>query len=184
MTYLRTPAESPLYAPDLAAMGYLPNYTKVFALAPEVYAAWQQLNKTVKAGMELRRYELVTLAAARRLGSAYCSLAHAKVLRDKFYDQQTLNAIVTDHHHAGLEPVDVAIMDFADLVAADPTRVTHADAEKLRSFGLSEEEIFHIVLAVSIRRFFSGALSAVDATPDPAYDALDPDLRAALPTTA
>jgi uncharacterized peroxidase-related enzyme len=181
MTYLRTPAESPLFAADQAAMGYVPNYTKVFALAPEVYPAWQHLSASVRAGMDLRRYELVTLAAAKRLGSAYCSLAHAKVLLDKFYDEQTLRAIVADHHHAGLDQADVAMMDFADLVASDPTRVTHADAETLRSFGLSEEDIFQIVLAVSVRRFFSGVLSAVGAQPDPTYDALDPDLRAALP---
>ena len=40
------------------------NYERAFAERPEVYAAWQQLNGAIKQGMDLRRYELATLAAA------------------------------------------------------------------------------------------------------------------------
>ena len=42
------------------------NYERAFAERPEVYAAWVQLNSAIKAGMDLRRYELATLAAASR----------------------------------------------------------------------------------------------------------------------
>jgi alkylhydroperoxidase family enzyme len=34
--------------------------------------------------MDLRRYELATLAAARRLRSGYCCLAHGTVLAERF----------------------------------------------------------------------------------------------------
>ena len=37
-----------------------------------------------QGGMDLRRYELATLAAARRLRSSYCVLAHGTVLADQF----------------------------------------------------------------------------------------------------
>ena len=47
----------------------------------EVLEAWQQLNGAIKAGMDLRRYELATLAAAQRLRSSYCCLMHGRVLR-------------------------------------------------------------------------------------------------------
>ena len=48
-----------------------------------MYSAWKQLNGTIKGGMELRRYELATVAAARELRSSYCTLAHGSVLMDK-----------------------------------------------------------------------------------------------------
>src|SRR5262245_38359246 len=60
------------------------NYERPFRDRPEVYEAWAQLNKSIKHGMDLRRYELVTLAAARRLRSSYCCLAHGKALMEKF----------------------------------------------------------------------------------------------------
>ena len=40
------------------------NFERAFAARPEVYAAWAELNGAIKAGMDLRRYELATLAAA------------------------------------------------------------------------------------------------------------------------
>jgi AhpD family alkylhydroperoxidase len=131
------------------------NYVRVFALLPEAYAGWGQLATSIKHSMDERRYELATVAAARQVGSAYCTLAHEKVLRDRFADQ------------AELDPVDVSIMDFAGQVAADPNRVTEADLQVLREHGLSDVEILQIVLAACARRFFSGVLSAVGATPDP-----------------
>jgi AhpD family alkylhydroperoxidase len=57
------------------------NYTRVFALRPEVLAGWAQLNGAIKHGLDLRRYELATLAAARALRSTYCAMAHGRVLR-------------------------------------------------------------------------------------------------------
>jgi len=60
------------------------NYECAFAERPEVYAAWVQLNGAIKAGMDPRRYELATLAAARRLRSSYCCLAHGTVLQERF----------------------------------------------------------------------------------------------------
>ena len=60
------------------------NYEVAFAERPEVYDAWMQLNGSIKESMDLRRYELATLAAARRLRSSYCCLAHGTVLAERF----------------------------------------------------------------------------------------------------
>jgi alkylhydroperoxidase/carboxymuconolactone decarboxylase family protein YurZ len=45
---------------------------------------WRQLNGAIMANMDLRRYELATVAAASRLRSSYCTLAHGSILLDKF----------------------------------------------------------------------------------------------------
>ncbi|MET7402154.1 peroxidase [Dactylosporangium sp. NPDC005572] len=169
MSYLETPDESPLYQAELDRSGYVPNYTRVFALRPEVYEAWAGLNRSVKRGMDLRRYELATLAAARRLRSSYCALAHGSVLLEQFFDAATLRQIALDHHDAGLDPVDVAVMDFAEKVAGDPTAITAADVDTLRRHGLTEPEILDVALAAAARCFFSTVLDAVGTEPDAAY---------------
>ena len=46
----------------------------LFALHPEAYEGWRHLIKEVSRPMDPRRYELVTLAAANRLRSSYCSI--------------------------------------------------------------------------------------------------------------
>jgi uncharacterized peroxidase-related enzyme len=169
-----------IYATDREVFGYLPNLTRAFSARPDVYKAWRQLNGAIKAEMDLRRYELATLAAARRLRSSYCSLAHGKVLVDKFVDADELRAIFDDHHAAGLDEVDVAVMDLADKVAADASSVTQADVDRLRSLGLEDAEILDVVLAAAARCFFSTVLDATGTEPDSLFAALDPALRDAL----
>jgi uncharacterized peroxidase-related enzyme len=180
MAYIETPGEdeaSELYDADRARVGYVTNFTRLFAHRPGVYAAWQQLNASIKEPMDLRRYELATLAAAQELGSSYCALAHGKVLAEQFYDGEAVRAIAADHRLAGLDPVDVAVMDLAQKVARDGASVTPADIARLRELGLEDAEIFDVVVAASARCFFSTTLDALGAEPDSAYRSLERALR-------
>src|SRR5436309_1585171 len=89
-----TGATAEIYAIDEEVFGFLPNLTRAFSRRPGVYEAWRQLNGAIKENMDLRRYELVTVAAARRLRSSYCMLAHGSVLMEKFLDADSLAAVV------------------------------------------------------------------------------------------
>jgi uncharacterized peroxidase-related enzyme len=168
------------YAADQVTFGYLPNFTQAFSLRPAVYAAWRELNGAIKSGMDLRRYELATIAAARRLRSSYCTLAHGSVLIDKFLEPEAVRAVVADHRTADLSPADVAIMDLADKVADDATSIQQADIDRLRSVGFSDTDILDVVLAAAARCFFSKTLDALGVQPDAKYAELDPSLRDVL----
>ena len=154
------------------------NYERAFTRRPEVYAAWDQLNGAIKAGMDPRRYELATLAAARRLRSSYCCLAHGTILADRF--GEPVAKIAADHRTAGLDETDVAVMDLAERVIDDATAIGDADLRPLRDLGLSEEEIMDVILAATARCFFSKTLDALGVQPDSKYRELDPGLRQAL----
>lgn len=187
MTFVDTVAEdratgtvAETYATDVEAFGYLPNFTRAFSLRPAVYASWRQLNGAIKSSMDLRRYELATVAAARRLRSSYCTLAHGSVLIDKFLDADSVAAVVADHRTAGLSAMDVAVMDLAEKVADDATSVDEADIDRLRSAGLSDAEIVDVVLAAAARCFFSKTLDALGVEPDAKYADLDPAVRDVL----
>jgi len=151
------------------------NMERAFALRPEVYAAWRQLVTAVKSASDERRYELATLAAARRLRSSYCSLAHGKVLAEKFYDFESVPALPD-----GLDGADRAIMAFAERIVTDATAVTQEDVDELRRHGLDDDEILGVVLAATIRCFFSKTLDALGVQPDAAFAQLDPAFREAL----
>lgn len=168
------------YAADHGTFGFLPNYTQAFGARPAVYAAWRELNGAIKSGMDLRRYELATVAAANRLRSSYCTLAHGSVLIDKFLEPDTVRALVADHRTAALDSTDVAIMDLAEKVADDATEVHQDDIDRVRSLGLTDDEILDIVLAAAARCFFSKTLDALGVQPDAKYGELDPPTREAL----
>jgi uncharacterized peroxidase-related enzyme len=154
--------------------GYLPNLVRVFSLRPEVYRAWLQLNGAVKAH-DLRRYELATLAAARRLRSSYCALQHGKVLAQQFLSFEDVPGLPE-----GLDEADRAVMELAEQVVDDATSVTQADVDRLRALGLSDAEIVDVVLAAAARCFFSKTLDALGVAPDAAYTDLPPAFREAL----
>jgi uncharacterized peroxidase-related enzyme len=168
------------YAADRERLGYLPNYTKVFGQRPAVYAAWKQLGGAIGGAMDPRRYELATLAAAKVLRSSYCALAHGKVLAEQFLGPETTRAVADGDAVTVLDPVDAEIVRFATLVTRDAAAVTPKDVDRLRAVGLSDEDILDVTLAAAARCFFSTVLEALGVQPDPAYQALDPDLRAAL----
>jgi alkylhydroperoxidase family enzyme len=154
------------------------NFERAFESRPEVYAAWQGLNGAIKAGMDLRRYELATLAAALRLRSSYCCLAHGSVLIEQF--GEPVERIVLDRGQAGLDATDLAVMRLAERVVDDATSISDGDLQPLRDLGLSETDIMDVVLAATARCFFSKTLDAMGVLPDSRYAALEPELREAL----
>lgn len=173
------PAVKALYDADAAAAGFVHGYTRVFGHRPDVYGAWAGLNGAIKAGMAARHYELATLAAALRLRSSYCALAHGQVLADRLGAADEVRAVVTGRAEA-LDPADAAVVRLADKVAAGAADMSPDDLAELRELGWSDAEILDVVLAAAARCFFSSVLDAVGAQPDPAFRAMDPELRDGL----
>jgi uncharacterized peroxidase-related enzyme len=175
-----TGAVAEAYEADLAEDGYVSNVSRTFSHRPEVLAAWIGLKDAVTSSMDPRRYELVTIAAARRVRSSYCMLAHGSVLATKFYDNAQVRDIALDYHAAGLDELDVAVMDLADKVAADAASVAEADVDRLRDLGLTDAEVFDVVAAAAMRCFFTKIVDGLGFQPDAAYDEVDAGLREAL----
>ncbi|SDF23236.1 Alkylhydroperoxidase family enzyme, contains CxxC motif [Blastococcus aurantiacus] len=164
---------------DRAALGYVANYTRTFARRPAVLEAWRGLNAAVKASMDPRRYELATLAAARRLGSSYCCLAHGKVLVEQFDGAPEVRAL-TRGAPGDLDPVDAAVVRLAEKVAGGAVEMSEQDLAELRGLGLTEDEVLDVVLAAAARCFFSTVLDATGTEPDAAYRSLDRQLQESL----
>lgn len=177
MAFLETPNNAELFEANRAPAGHVPNYVKTFAARPAVYEAWKQLNGAIKESMDLRRYELATLAAASALKSSYCSLAHGQVLADKFYTAEEVVALVDEPPN---DPVDRAVMAFARKVALAADTVTRADVDELKAVGLTDADVLDIALAAAARAFFSKTLDATGTQPDSAFNGLPEALRTAL----
>ena len=60
-----------LYETERANRGYVANHVKALSLRPEAIEAWQRLISVIRAPMDPRRYELVTIAAAAALRCSY-----------------------------------------------------------------------------------------------------------------
>ncbi|HET6737713.1 MAG TPA: carboxymuconolactone decarboxylase family protein [Kribbella sp.] len=177
MAFISTPDDPALFDANRAAAGHVPNFVRTFAARPAVYEAWKQLNGAIKQSMDLRRYELATLAAATALKSSYCSLAHGQVLADKFYTAEEVVALVDEPPN---DPVDRAVMAFARKIAVAADTVTQADVDGLKALGLTDADVLDVALAAAARAFFSKTLDATGTQPDEAFNGLPDSLRTAL----
>ncbi|MBX3091313.1 MAG: carboxymuconolactone decarboxylase family protein [Cryobacterium sp.] len=184
MGYLTGPDVISMRRPNvyeaIARVGYVPNYAKAFAGRPDVYSAWRGLNGAIKSNMPPRTYELATLAAATRLRSSYCALAHGEILANDIMGVPAVEAIMRDPMGGDVPDLDREIMALADRVAQAPSEISEADLQPLRELGLADADIFDVILAAAARCFFSSVLEASGTEPDAEFSSLDPALRKAL----
>ena len=174
-----TGAVARMYESDRKHLGYVASYTKAMSLNPEAKAAFEELTRAIATGMGMRRYEIVTLAAAKTCKSEHCLLAHGRKSLN-YIDADELTALANDHHDAGLSELEVAIMDFAAKVSGDSASMTDADSQRLRDLGLTDREIVDVALAAAVRNYFGRALHALAVEVDPAARDLEPELLGAL----
>ncbi|HEY8319254.1 MAG TPA: peroxidase-related enzyme [Amnibacterium sp.] len=185
MSILRTVDESAatgdvaaLYEEEIEAQGYVPSHTKVMALNPEAARAWQSLAQSLARPMGKRRWELVTLAAARALRSQHCLLAHGRRTMLLLPEEQLLR-LAEDYRDADLTEAEVAMMAFAEKVSTASHAMTDDDSLRLREVGFSDREIVDIALAAAARNYYSRAIQALAVDVDVPPDLPDP-LREAL----
>lgn len=169
------------YRQQRSAWGFLPNYAAAFSSRPDVARAWTALNDAVRHGMDRRRFEIATIAAARVLRSSYCTAAHSKFLRDVCGDESTMRTIAADPSGDALGEIDRAVYRFAGKVAADAASVQQRDIDELHAVGLSDADIADVVFAAAARSFFTRVLDGLGAELDvQTAQTFPPHLREAM----
>lgn len=175
------PALAEWYASQRKSWGFLPDYAGCFAMRPDVAEAWTRLNLTIRGGMDRRRFELATIAAARTLASTYCTVAHASFLRDVCGDGETVRALAEHPDGSALSGQDAAVYAFAVKVARDASSIEQGDVDALRAAGLSDAEVADVVFAVAARSFFTKVLDGLGAQLDRATaETFEPEVLDAM----
>jgi alkylhydroperoxidase family enzyme len=102
------------------------------------------------------------------------------VLAQEFMSEQEVIGLVADPDSGELAPADRAVISLARKIVAGATDVSEQDVIALRDCGLSDEEIFDVVLAAAARCFFSKSLDATGTAPDAEFAQLAAPLRDCL----
>lgn len=160
--------------------GQVLNLHRACAHLPSLARHFEAMTAELKSRMGIRRYELVTIAAALALRSSYCALAHASVLIREGVAADEVARIAADRAAAGLTAAEREIMAFAEDIVRDAAAVEPARIDALRGFGLSDAEISEVAAAAALRCYFSKYLDALGTEPDAGYAALPASLREVL----
>jgi uncharacterized peroxidase-related enzyme len=176
-----TGATADYYAEQREGWGFLPDYVYALGARPDVAAAWAALSGAVRTGMDRRRFELATIAAARASRSTACTVAHSMFLRDECADEATLRLLTQDPDGSSLGPLDRAIYQFAEEVASDAASIEQVDIDALRAVGLKDADIASLVYTAAARCFFTRVLDGLGVRLDPqTAQAFSPDVLASM----
>ena len=168
-----------MYERQQQSWGYIPNYAKIFSDRPEVLARWGRLLAEIKRPMPPRRFELVTLAAALALRNTACALQHGKLLAE-FVPEADVIGLSDGKFGESFSEAEQALFHFAQKVARDASRITSGDVDRLKRFGLDDEEIFDVVAAAAGRAFFTKLLDGLGVETDSSFMDLAQPFRQAL----
>jgi uncharacterized peroxidase-related enzyme len=170
-----------MYQRQQQSWGFVPNYAKVFCHRPELMTLWANMLRGIRAHVDPRRFELVTLAAAHALRSSYCSLAHGKALTE-YFPVAEIQAMVDGSGMpvGSLSEAEVAMMAYARKVATSASKVTAGEVETLKDHGFSDAEIFDIAAVATARAFFAQLVESVGTEADVSFMEMDDELRASL----
>ena len=146
-----------------------------------ILKAWRAFQGSIRKNLRLRRYELVTLAAAMALKCRYCILAHGYILIRNGVSLDQLRMILRDFKDAGLKQAEVATMEFARKIIRKANEMTRADVDTLRAPDIEDIEILDITLTATMRSFASKTFNAPGADSDPVYNELEQQLSDLLP---
>lgn len=171
-----------IYAQQKASMGFVMEATKCMTSRPDLLPAYTDFSEKIRSGFSLgmREWRLITLIAAKHVPSTYCSHVYARHLASDLGSRDTVLKVQQDFRNAGLPERDVAMLDYAEQVTRDASKVTQDTIDRLRAVGFSDRQIADIALCASFRAFVSRFFDATGATPEISFLDEDPAFRAAM----
>ena len=136
------------------------SFEDVLSLAPNAAAADKDMAAAVKAGVDPRRYALVSLAIAGMLG---CE-SFIEALRGPL-DLGTARDVCLDWRHAGLDDQESSVLAFTEKGTMDESSVRQDDVQALREAGLSDPDILSLTALVSYQNYALRVAAALDVIP-------------------
>ena len=171
-----------IYAAHKANLGFVMSATACWTSRPDLLPLWEDFFARVKADFSLapRDWRLITFIAAQQVPSTYCAMVYGKQLLDDLGSKEKVLSVQRDFRNAGLDDRDVAMLDYAEAIAKDASRITEEDIEALRAACFSDVQISDIALCASLRCFMARFFDATGAGPEAAFIDGDSDFRNAL----
>ncbi|MCG8567652.1 MAG: peroxidase-related enzyme, partial [Desulfobacterales bacterium] len=103
-----------------------------------------------RGGMSREERELGALAASMVNRCVYCAAVHADRHAKLAKDETVTDELFAKGEMADLDPRNKAIFDFSRKAAEAPPSAGPEDIEALSKAGLSDEEIFDLILSSSL----------------------------------
>lgn len=171
-----------IYQAQKAQLGFLMAATQCFTARADLLPIYTDFSNQIRSGFSLglREWRLITLIAAKRIPSTYCSHVYSKQLIDDLGSEDAVLAVQRDFRTAELSDKDVEMLAYAEKIATNASSVSQKDIDQLRTVGFTDIEICDIALCASFRCFVSRFFDAMGANTEEIYLSENEEFRAAM----
>jgi uncharacterized peroxidase-related enzyme len=156
-------------------LGFVPNVFRVYSYRPERLMAWfghyKQLHEPTE-NLNVAEREMIAVAVSMANGCLYCLVAHGAALREALGDPIKADRITLDYKRAGLDAKMEAVLDYSTKQTLSPLECLQEDLEHLKSFGLTQEEVWDVIEIAAMYNFTNRMASATGMIPNREYHAL------------
>ncbi len=144
--------------------GFIPNITKMFSCRADLFHVHNAMYQTImvaESAIPKAVKQFAALLVARITDCHYNQFWHRQFLQQLGMSKELINAVEADYHGAPLDEKTIALFEYVEQVATDPTGVTDTQVAKLREFGFGDEEILEITSVIAYGRFTATILDAL-----------------------
>ena len=163
-----------------AKSGFVPNVFRVLAHRPDEFRAFFAYHDALmekESGLTKGEREMIVVATSAINKCLYCVVAHGAVARIRERDPKLADQLATDYTRADITARQVAMLDFACLVAETAHEVNEDDLEDLREHGFDDEDIWDIGAIAAFFALSNRMASLTDMRPNDEFYALGREPR-------
>lgn len=127
--------------------GFIPNVFSVLAHRPAEFRAFFAYHDALMekdSGLSKGEREMIVVVTSAMNNCLYCVIAHGAIVRIREKNPRLAEQLATDYTRADITDRQMAMLDFASLIADQAAQVQDDDLEELREHGFSTEDIWDI----------------------------------------
>ena len=160
--------------------GFVPNVFRVLAHRPDEFRAFFAYHDALMekdSALTKGEREMIVVATSAINKCLYCVVAHGAVARIRERDPKLADQLATDYTRADITARQVAMLDFACLVAERAAEIDEDDFEDLREHGFDDEAIWDIGAIAAFFAMSNRLASLTDMRPNDEFYAMGREPR-------
>ena len=164
--------------------GFVPNVFSVLAHRPDEFRAFFAYHDALMekdSGLSKGEREMIVVVTSAMNNCLYCVIAHGAIVRIREKNPRLADQLATDYTRADISERQMAMLDFATLVADQAAQVTDEDVDELREQGFSMEDIWDIGAITAFFALSNRMAGLTDMLPNDEFYALGREPRASGP---
>lgn len=121
------------------------------------------------SGLSKLEREMIAVVVSSINKCFYCLTAHGASVRQLSGDPDLGEMLVMNFRAADLSDRQRAMLEFAEKVTEQPSKMEESDRQGLRDAGFSDRDIFDIASTAAFFNMTNRVASAIDMRPNPEY---------------